>query len=181
MQANFHEHVLAKLVELQVLQFADTMRPPVNATLPRTYCHWVRNFDDTCKHLTPTHADMVAFLERWPDRDQATPSERNTLWHAQWQAGGGAAGPPPGPPTAKLRPEPAVTVPSADAVVQAAAGFADSLVVFLGAVPRMASSDDLPQFDDAHKQCHLYSDSPPKFNPVVSSGEPRQKWLQGTL
>jgi hypothetical protein len=163
---------------LQVLQFYDTLRgPPHNLT----YCHTMRAFEPACRAVAPTHADAVAFLERMKDREQAAPSQKNTLWHAEWQAAGGAAWQPPGPPQAILSPLPEAAVASAAAVVEAAAAFADWPVLFLGAVPRLESDADLGPFSEAQKGCYLFADQPPHFDPLGSSGEPRQMWLNGTL
>ena len=141
----------------------------------------MRHLDAHCIDTAHPHADAVAFLERWPDREQADPGEHNMLWHAEWQAAGGAAGPPPGPPAAVTAPQPEVEVPDAEAVVEAAAAFADWPVLFLGAVPKLGSADTLAPVEEAHKRCHLFGDGPQGFEPSGTAGDNRLAWLNGTL
>ncbi|KAI3428524.1 hypothetical protein D9Q98_007347 [Chlorella vulgaris] len=159
----------------QVMQFHDTMRGS-----NFTYCHWMRAFDPDCRAAMPMHADAVVFLERWEDREQATPGAANMLWHAEWQAAGGATA-PPGPPKAILTPQPEVEVANAAALVEAAAAFADWPVLFLGAVPKLGSGDGLQAPSEEDRKCYLFTDEPPHFEPLGSTEEQRQKWLNGTL
>jgi hypothetical protein len=160
---------------MQVMQFHDSMRGS-----NFTYCHWMRAFDPDCRAAMPMHADAVVFLERWEDREQATPGAANMLWHAEWQAAGGATA-PPGPPKAILTPQPEVEVANAAALVEAAAAFADWPVLFLGAVPKLGSGDGLQAPSEEDRKCYLFTDEPPHFEPLGSTEEQRQKWLNGTL
>ncbi|KAL4425434.1 hypothetical protein ABPG75_009450 [Micractinium tetrahymenae] len=174
---------------MSVIQFPDLVRRR-RGRRGASYCHWIRGLTNECVAAMPPYVDAQAYLERALTPEQATPGEANTLWLAEWREAGGEEGPLARQQQGQqheVRPvtAPAVALPSAAAVVEAAGQLAAAPVLFLGAVPSWGDGEaGLPAIPEALKSCYLFqpaAERPLETSPTTTEGQAnRQARLNGT-